>query len=275
MSLYSDLPFLHALGDGGPRASNQVVVIHATDNTASAWNEAQYATHRTDKTSAHFYVDDGQSVQALDTSRIAYGCLYHGNHISVQFELCGLSNRISDATMRRAAPIVARVCREFRIPVRKVSPDQVRGGVQGICGHDTITAAFPEDNGDHTDPGGSFPWATFLGYVNGDDMEQTDPLKYPTPNSSSRTVGSALTDLSNLRDWLIGAGQLVPGDGSWPHAGSPAAKLAASGQPVQVVMSQTDRDAIVAALLNVVPKVPTAQEIATAVLDEQHRRDEA
>lgn len=165
MSLYSDLSFVHALGDGGARAATRVVVIHATDNTASASAEANYARIRPDKTSAHFYADDSTVIQALDTSRIAYGCLYHGNRISVQFELCGRSNQISDATMRRAAPIVARVCHEFGVPIRTVNGAGVRAGVMGICGHDAITAAFPEDGGDHTDPGSAFPWATFLSYM--------------------------------------------------------------------------------------------------------------
>jgi N-acetylmuramoyl-L-alanine amidase CwlA len=75
MSIYPELTFMHALGDGGIRSLSQVVVIHATDNTASAVAEASYARTRPDKTSAHFYVDDGQVIQALDTTHIAYGCL--------------------------------------------------------------------------------------------------------------------------------------------------------------------------------------------------------
>lgn len=173
--IYPDLPYEHALGDGGPRPLTTCIVIHATDNTAGAAAEASYARTRPDKTSAHFYADETEVIQALPTDHIAYGCLYHGNRISIQFELCGLSNHLTDVTLRRAAPIVARVCRDWGIPVRKITAAEVAAGVKGICGHGDITAAFPQDNGDHTDPGAQFPWSTFISYVQeGDDMTGFD-----------------------------------------------------------------------------------------------------
>lgn len=170
------LRFEHAAGDGGVRDRTQVVIIHATDNTASAESEAGYATHRPDQTSAHVYVDDNSAVQALRLDHIAYGALWHGNQISVQFELCGRSNHLTDATMRQAAPLVAEVCKRYGIPIRKISASQIRNGVKGICGHADITAAFPQDGGDHTDPGNAFPWSRFIDYVaegdQEDDMDQ-------------------------------------------------------------------------------------------------------
>src|ERR1043166_45929 len=135
MTIYSELDYMHALGDGGPRPITQVIVIHATDNTASAASEASYATHRPDKTSAHFYSDEREVYQALDTANIAYGCLYHGNRISIQFELCGLSNHLSDATLRTIAPVVAKICQDNHIPVEKIDSNEIRNGVKGICGH--------------------------------------------------------------------------------------------------------------------------------------------
>src|SRR2546423_1665265 len=113
---FSEIPYIHAIGDGGPRSRTQVVVIHATDNTASDEAEAAYATWREDHTSAHFYVDDDSIIRGLPLDHIAYGCFPHGNAISVQFELCGGSNRITDATMRRAAPYVRQVCDFYGIP---------------------------------------------------------------------------------------------------------------------------------------------------------------
>lgn len=195
----ADLPYLHAAGDGGPRQRTQVVVIHATDNTASASSEATYATTRPDQTSAHFYVDDTSAYRALPLDNIAYGCLWHGNQISVQLELCGRSNALSDATMRCAAPIVAEVCARYGIPVRKVSASEVASGVRGICGHADITAAFPQDNGDHTDPGASFPWPTFIGYVQaaaggqiGDDpMAQLSDTQFANLLKTIDIVGAA------------------------------------------------------------------------------------
>lgn len=294
MSLYSDLLFVHALGDGGLRPATTCVVVHATDNTASASAEASYARTRPDKTSAHFYVDDGQTIQALDTSHEAYGCLYHGNRISVQFELCGHSNQLSDATLRRAAPVVARVCREFGIPVRHLSADQVRAGVTGICGHDAITLAFPEDRGDHTDPGALFPWDRFISYVSGGAPASTTGdrmivmahergssidwigdgvYRYRCPDAAHRA--NALVVMSLQGNPNPTSVEFNPGtlDALGPVIVSATDGVpTTSGMAASVVMTQTDRDAIVAALMN---SVPSAAEIATAVLDEQHRRDAA
>lgn len=162
MSRYSYLPYIGAKAHGGERATTQMVVIHATDNDASAYAEAAYASRRTDA-SAHFYSDSVDIYQTLDTSLIAYGCYSEGNSRSVQFELCGQSNRLTDAVMRRVAPFVARACVEFGLPIVKVNSEQLRTGVRGICGHLDVTNAWHE--GDHTDPGRSFPWPTFIGYV--------------------------------------------------------------------------------------------------------------
>lgn len=162
----ADLHYIQAAGDGGQRSSTQVIVIHATDNTASAEAESSYAAHRADKTSAHLYVDGDSAVRCLPLGDVAYGCLPHGNAISVQIELSGRSNQITDATLREAAPLVAELCRMYGIPAQKIGPADVQAGRKGIVGHADITLAFPQDHGDHTDPGPAFPWATFLGYVN-------------------------------------------------------------------------------------------------------------
>jgi hypothetical protein len=263
MSIYPDLPFVHALGDGGGRSVSQVVVIHATDGTGTARNEADYATHRPDKTSAHFYVDEGQTIQALDTGHIAYGCLYHGNHISVQFELCGLSNHLSDATMRRAAPTVARVCREFGIPIRHLSADQVRSGVKGVCGHDAITAAFPEDGGDHTDPGGSFPWATFISYVTGGTMSDADIPDTHRLASNADTWTRAVVKGEDPA-YFLGAGSSAPNYSTAPNVLHQRLKeiltavKAGTGQST-VTLSDADKAEITQALAGL---VPTAAQIA-------------
>lgn len=238
---YPDLQYVHARGDGGPRPRTQVIVIHATDNTAPAAAEASYATRREDGTSAHYYVDDTTVIQALPVGNIAYGALFHGNQISVQYELCGRSNQISDATMRRAAAQVARDCARYGIPARKLTPAQVRAGAMGICGHLDITAAFPEDGGDHSDPGDRFDWAKFIRYIGG-DMEQTDRLLAKTANPV-RAVGDVLGDLSNLRDWLIGETKSPIGPASTAvPPNSPLAKLLALAEhsPATAAVSAAD-----------------------------------
>lgn len=156
-------PYIHAAGDGGKRTRTQLIVIHATDNNASAKNEAGYASHRPDRVSAHFYIDDTSVYQSLLTDHVAYGCYPEGNSRSIQLELCGRSNHLSGNTQKRAALVVARLCVDNNIPVKKVSPAQARAGVKGICGHGDVTRAWGQ--GDHTDPGSSFNWAGFVKLV--------------------------------------------------------------------------------------------------------------
>lgn len=242
MSRYPDLPYVQAKNYGPPRSLTQMVVIHATANTASAEAEAAYAARRTDGVSAHFYVDGDSAIQALDTAVIAYGCFPTGNSRSVQFELCGLNNQITDATMRQAAPIVARACREFGLPIRKVSPAQLRDGVKGICGHLDVTLAWGE--GDHTDPGSAFPWDRFIGYVQaaaggtgGDDMPAgIGPIQLPAApnghesysiypvNQGSAGFGPAWLTIGGDLFGREAAVRLVLGDGA-PLGGEPAWKI--------------------------------------------------
>lgn len=173
-----ELPYVPALGDGGTRRSTQLVVIHSTSNTASDEAEASFATHRPDKTSAHFYVDDDSAIRALPLDHIAYGCYPMGNSVSVQLELTG-NPTPSDATMRQAAPVVAEVCRRFGIPIVKVTPEQMRMGLKGVCGHGDVTAAW--NQGNHTDPGPWFRWGDFVRYV---QEASGEPAPAPPPPSN-------------------------------------------------------------------------------------------
>lgn len=221
MTVYADLTFEHAGGDGGWRQSTQVLVMHATDNTASDESEASYAEHRADQTSAHFYNDSDSVIQALDTHEIAYGCLWHGNQISVQMEMVGLSNGIADDVLRRVAPVVARVCKDYDIPIRKISASDIRAGVRGIVGHADITAAFPQDLGTHTDPGDRFPWDTFIGYV----LAAANPTAAPPAPHHEEEVEM----------FAVPKAVAFNADGGWrdPHASVPVPLFAVGTGPGQ------------------------------------------
>lgn len=49
----------------------------------------------------------------------------------------------------------------YGIPVVKISPEQIRAGASGVCGHaDCVQAGL---GGSHTDPGPNFPWDVVCG----------------------------------------------------------------------------------------------------------------
>lgn len=69
--------------------------------------------------------------------------------------------------LRRGANLAARAMLAYNIPQQKVGPDQLKAWVNGgrrhplgYCGHDTVTAAFPEFTS-HWDPGPAFPWGAY------------------------------------------------------------------------------------------------------------------
>lgn len=171
------------------RSSVQVVVIHATDGSegaTSAEDGASYDQRRTDGTSTHYFHDADSTIQCVLTADLAHAARTNGNRIGIQHELCGRADQgaagwadpASQGTIRQAARQVARDCAKWGIPVRRLTPAQVAAGAKGICGHVDITAAFPQDKGDHTDPGPTFPWTSFLAlvqdFMDGGDMALTD-----------------------------------------------------------------------------------------------------
>lgn len=64
----------------------------------------------------------------------------------------------------------------------------------------------------------------------GDDMEQADKLAYPS-NYADRRIGQAIADVSNLRDWLVGAAAspIAPG-GKPAEPTSPLGKILAAAE---------------------------------------------
>ena len=239
----------------------RLVVIHDTGNTGSAADEAHFAATRTDPhqkwTSAHAYVDTGGALGSTPLNVVAWGAFHYANHHGWHIEMCGKNtgdpHAVPATTVAQAAKLTAQLCALAGIPKVKLSPTEVAAGKRGICGHLDITIGLQV--GDHDDPGEHFDWPAFITAVNAadtgdEDMQQTDKLVHPTPNSPGRDVGSVLTDVDNLRDFLIGAGQLVPGDASFPRAESPLGRLVRflNNPATQAVLSEADLQALAAKL---------------------------
>lgn len=210
---YPDLPWVPPRSwANANRADVQFIVIHTTEGheeASSAEDGAAYDARRTDGTSTHYFHDRDSTVQCVRTEDIAYAARRQGNRRGIQHELCGKAGQgatgwadaASQGTLRQAAKQCARDAHKWGIPVRRPAPSGVAAGQKGFCGHADVTLAFPQDDGDHTDPGLSFPWQQFLGMVKdeltaleGDEM--TTPAQNWThdvdPSAGTYSAGGAL-----------------------------------------------------------------------------------
>jgi N-acetyl-anhydromuramyl-L-alanine amidase AmpD len=172
----------------------QYVVIHTTEGgegPTAAEDGAAYDKRRTDGVSTHLFIDQDSAVQEVPFGDRAHAARFHGNEIGIQVELCGRAGQTwaqwhdaaSAAELRIAAVEVAAICRRFDLPARHMSIAEVRAAYyardgarpKGICAHNDVTGAYPEDGGTHFDPGPNYPWNEFLAMVQaelegGEDM---------------------------------------------------------------------------------------------------------
>jgi N-acetyl-anhydromuramyl-L-alanine amidase AmpD len=182
---YPDLVFVppKAFGTGRDGKAVRYIVIHYTagsEGPTSAENGATNDQRRTDGVSTHYFVDSNSVVQCVLTRDRANAARHKGNRLGIQYELCGTAqtraqwlDAASNPTLTNAARQIARDCQKYGIPVRRLTVAQTRAdwfnfptAVKGIVGHVDCTNAYPEDGGDHQDPGTAFPWDVLFARIN-------------------------------------------------------------------------------------------------------------
>lgn len=195
---------------GRARAA-QYVTLHYTagsEGPSSAENGASYDKTRTDGTSCHAFVDSqGLPCREVPDGDRSHSALWHGNEIGIQIELCGTKQSrsqwldpVSMATLQYAADLVADICQRHGFPIKRLSVSETRAAYyassgkrpKGINDHYTVTQAYPEDGGDHTDVGSDFPWDVFLDLVKeADDVALTPQEHWRLLNTSAITADLA------------------------------------------------------------------------------------
>lgn len=195
---YPDLQFVEpaAWGSGRDGYSVQYIVVHYTagsEGPTAALDGAAYDQRRTDGTSTHYFVDRSRVVQCVYTWNRANACYRYGNRMGIQYELCGTQqtraqwlDAASDATLWNAARQMARDCKKYGIPVRKITPSQMLAGWKGIVGHADVTLAY--GLGDHMDPGAEFPYDVLL--------ERIQSFLAPQPESTPATTDEDDEDMT-------------------------------------------------------------------------------
>lgn len=154
------------------RTTVDFVVLH-TDQIAEIRQNAQDVANafaRTDKeVSAHYIVDADTIVQCVREEDIAWHAAPNARSIGI--EHAGFAEQTPEqwaddysiAMLQRSAALVRRTCERWSIPMVRLSAADLVAGRRGICGHADVNEAWHEGN--HTDPGISFPWQFFLGLV--------------------------------------------------------------------------------------------------------------
>lgn len=152
--------------DSGPRdtATVRLGVFHTTensDNTPPA-NIARWQLNRANDSSYNIlFGTRGTTVRSNDDNYIPWSAGRTGNRYGFHGSAVGRASRKREdwlkwpAQMESMSRWAADLASRYGIPLRWLTPEQVRGGSWGFCGHDEISKAWGEVN--HTDPGKGFP----------------------------------------------------------------------------------------------------------------------
>jgi hypothetical protein len=174
----------------------RVLVVHVMDapeKGSTAEDVAEYFRTTERKASAHVCVDNNSVVRCVRDDDIAYaapGATATGSRWSSRATRAqsadGWMDEYSMATLQEGARTGALYVKKYALPIRRLSVAELLAGDRGICGHDTVTAAYHQS--DHTDPGPHFPWPEFLGMLKsrrGEVRVSESPRVPGNPNRSS------------------------------------------------------------------------------------------
>lgn len=154
------IPSPNHSGRGGKQV--RLIVIHTAEGARTVESLGAWFQRSNPGVSSHAGIDDKRIETYVDYSQQAF-TVRSGNAISDNVELCGFAAWTRTQWLgehRRmlelAAQWIAERCKARGIPIRKLTPAEVKAGQAGVCGHIDWTLGMKD--GSHTDPGPSFPW---------------------------------------------------------------------------------------------------------------------
>ena len=173
------IPFIPArnytmMGLDKPRFIDLIVIhtMEIVNKPDSAERVAAYfAGPNAPRASAHYNVDADSIVQSVRDRDVAWHAP-GGNSRGIGIEHSGYAKQTpnewksayNQAMLTRSAQLVARLCREYNIPIERRTPDELKSKMRGICGHVDITNAFSKGVG-HWDPGPSWLWNEYIALI--------------------------------------------------------------------------------------------------------------
>lgn len=151
------------------------IAIHNTSNNATDTGEANYADHRPDGVSAHFYCDADSVTQSLDTdAKAGHAGSVEGNENAIAVEITGFNTNsrdwwLSNVAWDRLGQVLAYIITHdpdyVGFQVRRASVAEMRANpkVKALYGHDDMRQAWGHTT--HVDPGPNFPWDRLISSI--------------------------------------------------------------------------------------------------------------
>lgn len=149
---------------GGDNQRPDTIVLHSTEGPTAA-GAAAYLKNRPDG-SAHVVVDNHDTFVCQVPTKTTCGAggfnsdVYHIEQAGYAAWSRGRWVR-NILTVRRAAYRAARISARYNVPLRWLSPEDIRRGRKGITTHANVTASGVATT-THTDPGKHYPRRTFM-----------------------------------------------------------------------------------------------------------------
>ncbi len=152
----------------------QQIIIHTSEapkvpGSARAIAEYFHDGSEGRSASAHYCVDAQQIYHCVQNQDIAFGAPganTNGLHVEHAGFAAQSAAEWADAyntqMLDLSGLLVATLCRQFDIPARWLSPEEVAVHEQGLSSHLNVTLGYPRQHGTHTDPGVNFPVSTYL-----------------------------------------------------------------------------------------------------------------
>jgi N-acetyl-anhydromuramyl-L-alanine amidase AmpD len=227
------IPFLQAKDYSPQKAKRRIdffviLDMEAPEKGDTAESIARYFHNGpASPSSAHYCVDATSIVQCVRENDIAYHAPPNTHSIGVEHAGYARQSKsewtdtYSTLMLRdRSAPLVADLCAKYGIPVRFLSPADLKAGKRGITTHANVTAAWHETT--HTDPGPNFPMTTYIGWVKDatrpafkpaptpkedNDMQLSDKVTIPASYESAKATGATEwpveTALARIAEWAF------------------------------------------------------------------------
>jgi hypothetical protein len=155
----------------------RLVVLHSTENDIKpgvARNVARWFAAGGDcRASAHYVVGPDEVWQTVREHDRSWAAGATANRLGVHVELVGRAGSTDWSSgpglevLRRAAPLVADICRRHGLTVQGLDVSRLEAGESGIVTHAACTACWHEST--HRDPGlqddERWPWELWLALV--------------------------------------------------------------------------------------------------------------